>query len=219
MCINTGIYSKEDLGPAAMDTLCLEPSSLDGKDGSSDSDDSRSSNSDPPTIPTPNPFADRRICNGQAFGREFGDDTLGKNLEICVYNYTLRESARYNIVRKSTSAPFIVAYNNRLRSLWWNIQQNPELRQSIAAGTTTPRDLETMTQVELNATHWKEEIAAKAKRDQSRFNVTQQATTSVYTCGKCKSNSCVFHAVQIRSADEPMTVFVTCLDCGKNWRN
>lgn len=175
--------------------------------------------SETPATATVLTFADRRVRNGQAFATEFGNDALGKNIEICVYNYTLRESARYNIVRKSTSVPFMVAYNNRLRSIWWNIQSNPSLRQSIADGRILPLALETMTQVELNMSHWKDEIVAKTKRDQSRFVVNQRATTSVYTCGKCKSNSCVFHSVQIRSSDEPMTVFVTCLDCGKNWKN
>ncbi len=45
-------------------------------------------------------------------------------------------------------------------------------------------------------------------------------TTSQFTCPKCKKNKCVYSQFQIRSADEPITSFITCLieGCGHNWR-
>ncbi|KAK8883293.1 transcription elongation factor TFIIS [Tritrichomonas musculus] len=39
-----------------------------------------------------------------------------------------------------------------------------------------------------------------------------------YKCIKCKSNNISFYQLQTRSADEPMTTFFTCGDCGYNWR-
>ena len=39
-----------------------------------------------------------------------------------------------------------------------------------------------------------------------------------HTCSKCKGTKTSSYALQTRSADEPMTVFVTCLTCGKRWR-
>lgn len=40
----------------------------------------------------------------------------------------------------------------------------------------------------------------------------------VYTCRKCKSNNIDTYEVQMKSGDEPMTVFATCTDCGLKWR-
>jgi transcription elongation factor S-II len=39
-----------------------------------------------------------------------------------------------------------------------------------------------------------------------------------FKCGRCKSIKTTYFQMQTRSADEPMTVFVSCLNCGKNWK-
>jgi transcription elongation factor S-II len=170
-------------------------------------------------VDKPTHFHEQRIKNRCAFIELTNSILIGTNIEISVYNYTIRDAAQHDIVCKPTHAPFIVAYNNRLRSIWWNIQNNTQLRVALCNGSVDPRTLEKMTHVELNIDKWKHEIDAKIKRDQFRFTNNQRACTSVYTCRKCRSNRCTFYTVQIRSADEPMTVFVACLDCGKNWRD
>jgi DNA-directed RNA polymerase subunit M/transcription elongation factor TFIIS len=35
----------------------------------------------------------------------------------------------------------------------------------------------------------------------------------IYKCRYCKSKNTLYNQVQLRSADEPMTTFVACLDC------
>ncbi|KAF4509991.1 hypothetical protein G6O67_001920 [Ophiocordyceps sinensis] len=35
---------------------------------------------------------------------------------------------------------------------------------------------------------------------------------------RCNGNEAAFYQVQIRSADEPMTNFYTCMTCGNRWR-
>ena len=42
----------------------------------------------------------------------------------------------------------------------------------------------------------------------------------LYTCPKCKSNKTFFYSRQMRSADEPMTTFITCAnnDCQYRWK-
>ena len=43
-------------------------------------------------------------------------------------------------------------------------------------------------------------------------------TDSVLQCGKCKKNSVDYYEKQTRGADEPMTLFAHCLNCGNRWR-
>ena len=50
------------------------------------------------------------------------------------------------------------------------------------------------------------------------YEVRTEAATDIYKCGRCKKRECTFYQLQTRSADEPMTTFVTCLNCGTRWK-
>jgi DNA-directed RNA polymerase subunit M/transcription elongation factor TFIIS len=39
-----------------------------------------------------------------------------------------------------------------------------------------------------------------------------------FKCGKCKSKKTDYYQLQTRSADEPMTTYVTCHGCGNRWK-
>ena len=40
---------------------------------------------------------------------------------------------------------------------------------------------------------------------------------SILSCGQCGQNKVDYYEMQTRGADEPMTVFAHCLNCGKQW--
>lgn len=42
--------------------------------------------------------------------------------------------------------------------------------------------------------------------------------TDTATCDKCEHTRAYFYSLQIRSADEPMTTFFRCANCGHQWR-
>jgi DNA-directed RNA polymerase subunit M/transcription elongation factor TFIIS len=42
--------------------------------------------------------------------------------------------------------------------------------------------------------------------------------SGLLTCRKCKSNKIDFNPQQTRGADEPMTIFCSCLNCHSNWK-
>ena len=58
----------------------------------------------------------------------------------------------------------------------------------------------------------------KRIRDQNKYEPKLEASTDKFTCRKCHSKKCTYYQLQTRSADEPMTTFVSCLDCGKRWK-
>ena len=80
------------------------------------------------------------------------------------------------------------------------------------------RDLSLMRHQEICPEKWKQLIDAKIKRDKNMTSVNLSAATDEFKCYKCKKRKCTYYQLQTRSADEPMTTFVTCLVCGNRWK-
>jgi transcription elongation factor S-II len=144
--------------------------------------------------------------------------SLAINIEKSVYNFAIRESKLKKVLCKWESPLFVQIYLSRLRSILWNLETNHELLQMIHTDEINPEMLSKMTHQEFQPEQWKEMIERKTMRDASKFSDNMQASTDMFTCRKCKSKRCTYYEMQTRSADEPATVFITCLNCGKNWR-
>lgn len=141
------------------------------------------------------------------------------NVEKSVFNYTIRECTFRHIVKKWKNHQFCEIYLSRMRSLLNNLSKNSEFLEQVKTKQITPEHLAEITHQEISPGHWKERIERKIKLDQSLFQTNIEASTDMFTCKKCKSKRCTFYEMQTRSADEPATIFITCLDCGKSWRN
>lgn len=147
------------------------------------------------------------------------DDQLGKNIEISIYNYAIQEAQVKQVIKKWNNVKFTQIYAGRLRTLLYNFKKNPELIDHMKDHQITPKVLAQMTHQEMCPELWKTRIEMKIKRDKSRLSTNVEASTDMFTCRKCKSKKCTYYELQTRSADEPATIFITCLDCGKNWKN
>jgi len=53
----------------------------------------------------------------------------------------------------------------------------------------------------------------RTRMEYSRM-LSEKRSDGLLRCSKCKSSKTDFIEVQTRSADEPMTIFITCRDCG-----
>ena len=146
------------------------------------------------------------------------DTTLATNIEIGIYMYAYKEAKRKKILKKWDNKKFLQLYMDRLRSVYINLK-NPMFLEQINNGEITHQSLAFMTHQEMNPSRWKELIEQKIKRDENKYNTCIQASTDMFTCRKCKSKRCTYYELQTRSADEPATIFVTCLDCGKNMKH
>ena len=146
------------------------------------------------------------------------DEDTSTNLEIGIFNYAIKESTKNKIIKKWENPLFVQIYKDRLYSIYTNLKKD-ELVKRIQTKELTPQVIAFMTHQEMDPSRWHLLIEKKMKRDSSKFDKKVQASTDMFTCRKCKSKKCTYYELQTRSADEPATIFVTCLDCGKNWRS
>ena len=165
----------------------------------------------------------RKIANPDLFREnirirleEFiSDKKYCKNLEIGIYNYSLKESVLRKVVKKWDNPYFVQIYCDRLKSIYINI---PHIIDQIKDESVSAKILAFMTHQEMQPEKWQSMIALKILRDKNKYETNMAAATDTFTCRKCHSNKCTYYQQQVRSADEPMTTFVSCIDCGCRWK-
>ena len=138
------------------------------------------------------------------------------NLEKGIFNYALKEADQHKVVKKWDNRKFVQIYVDRLRSIYTNLSS--EVVAQINDDSIKPHMVAFMTHQELCPKKWAELIDIKTKRDKNKFESTIAASTDAFTCRKCKSKECTYYQMQTRSADEPMSTFVSCLVCGNNFK-
>jgi len=148
--------------------------------------------------------------------KKIGNKRSSINLEIGIYNYAIREAERRKIVKKWDNTTFVQIYLDHIKSILMNL--NEDVIEQIKNKEIKAQNVAFMTHQELCPKKWAKAIEKKAIRDKIKFENNMEATTDTFTCRKCKSNRCSYYLLQTRSADEPMTCYVSCLDCGKRWK-
>ena len=169
-------------------------------------------------------MSSRKIENSELFrsnirnkiDEKLKNEKNSSNLEKGIFNYTLKEAEQRKIVKKWDNKYFVQIYIDRLRTVYTNL--NDTIIEQITAGAIKPHIVAFMTHQELNPDKWAALIDAKSKRDANKFETNIAAATDTFTCRKCKGNQCTYYQMQTRSADEPMTVYISCCNCGNRWK-
>lgn len=146
------------------------------------------------------------------------DIEISTNLEKGIFNWSLKEATARKVVKKWDNLYFIEIYKSRLRSIYVNLKNNNKLLETLLSKTVKAHEIAFMTHQEMNPDKWEELITKKMNQDKNKFEVNIEAATDTFTCRKCRSKKCTYTQVQTRSADEPMTTFVSCIDCGNRWK-
>lgn len=114
-------------------------------------------------------------------------------------------------------------YKNRVKSRVMNIRdaENPQLKKNILEGSITPDRIAKMTPKEMASDELKKEIEKYIKEsiDDHRLAVNLGSRSDFYKCSRCGKRDTTYNQAQTRSADEPMTTFVLCNNCGKRWKH
>ena len=166
-------------------------------------------------------MSQRKIENPELFRKNiraklavyFEKEKYAINLEKGVHNWALKEATNKKVVKKWDNPFFVQIYVDRLRSVYINLK-NDDLIKSVNNGEVKSQDVAFMTHQEFCPEKWEKLIKAKIIRDKNKFEQTIEANTDSFTCRKCFSKKCNYYALQTRSADESMTLYISCTNCG-----
>jgi len=168
----------------------------------------------------------RKIENPEVFRKNIrtkfkgliGSEKKSINLEKGIYNFSIKEAILRKVIKKWDNPFYIQIYLDRLRTIYLNLEKSELLCESVKNGTVSPKNLAFMTHQEMNPEKWDKLIQLKIKRDKTKYDTQVEAMTDTFKCRKCKSTKCSYYGLQTRSSDEPMTIFVTCLECSNRWK-
>lgn len=148
-------------------------------------------------------------------------DTICINLEKSILNYSsdraidLREEPAWD------NHKYTNIYKHKFLQLQYNIKNSPVLKNWILNRKVKSLDVIEMRPEDL----WPDgpyakKIEEKIHKDLRKAYLTKEMnnTEGFFTCGRCKSKKTSYYQLQTRSADEPMTTFVTCHQCDRNWK-
>lgn len=188
----------------------------------------------PPSTPSPaTPKIETRTAKGDGVSANWtGDKTRDKCIEL-LYDALALESGAPNdlIAQRAVAVEKAVAeefgstsggYKSKIRSLFVNLKDknNPILRESVISGDISSSKFAKMTSEEMAS--GERQAANRKIAEENLFNslgaAEQQAETEAFQCGRCKQRKCRYRQAQTRSADEPMTTFVTCTICNNRWK-
>tara|TARA_Y100000389_G_scaffold98566_1_gene95232 strand:+ start:2573 stop:3082 length:510 start_codon:yes stop_codon:yes gene_type:complete len=145
------------------------------------------------------------------------NEKISINVEKSVFNSSLDHAKTQKVIKKWDNKYFVDIYVLILKKVFINLKNEDTLNR-LRSKKIRSSDFGGMTHIEMCPEIWEDLIEKKKKRDENKFNGNITATTDNFTCYKCKSQKCSYYQLQTRSADEPMTTYVDCLNCGNRWK-
>lgn len=134
-----------------------------------------------------------------------------KIIEQSIFEFTIIKIVDENLA--TSILPSI--YNDKTHSILLNLDKKSVLNNSkfidrINKKEINISDIAFMNAEELFPTNWERYAKRKEYKQKQKDEVS---VTNIYTCYRCGEKKCRVTQLQTRSADEPMTNFVTCMVC------
>jgi DNA-directed RNA polymerase subunit M/transcription elongation factor TFIIS len=143
------------------------------------------------------------------------EDAIARKLENHILRRCDREARLWEVDATWDNTPFVRMYQSRCAHLYRHL---PAWKDRILDGDMPVEQYALMTEVDLNPGQWQEALEKAFAREMNTMATQKSASITLY-CQRCKrQTSCDYYQLQTRSADEPMTTFVTCLECDKRWK-
>ena len=141
------------------------------------------------------------------------------NIEKGVFNKAINICKENNLPLKWSTTEFVKSYSKNARKILANIsytQNSKKFKADILNGKYEYYDIVNLTHEQMDPEYW-----ANVKINIMNKHISstkEEVADGIFVCNSCKSKKTVYYQMQTRSADEPMTTYVTCTNCNKKWK-
>jgi len=144
---------------------------------------------------------------------------LSQEVESSIYNY-----AENRVKSSKTKEDFFFKqkYLFKILNIYNNLNPNSSIKNDYLVNLIQSNDFDIsklpyLNPYELFPEHWRQLQEKQKATDEFLYTKKPEVYTDEYKCSKCKLRKCTYYELQTRSADEPMTTFVMCQNCGHHW--
>jgi DNA-directed RNA polymerase subunit M/transcription elongation factor TFIIS len=152
------------------------------------------------------------------------EHALCVNLEKSTHNWAINRSTSLGDVAAADNYRHMNRYKHKFLQIQYNLKRSPQLKNKILNGV-----IKTASIMELSphalwpegpwAKTLEERIEKNMKKDYVSVVLQDPNYKGIFKCRRCKSHKTTYYEMQTRSADEPMTVFITCHNCDSRWKS
>jgi len=144
-------------------------------------------------------------------------------LEKGIFRSTLEICRIHHCWRRWENPEFQAHYQVIARRTITNLDpssyvKNTELISSVLSKSIMIQEIPFLPMTELFPAKWKVMVEQQVKQEIRALEGDKDMSSNMFKCKACGKSQTTYYELQTRSADEPMTVFIRCIPCGKQWR-
>ena len=159
------------------------------------------------------------------FTELFQSEDMATEFELHMLRSLVDRARKDSIDIDWSNRTFWNLYRSRAISLYENlsgsnsyVKNDENILEKIKSGEFDLKHVADMTSIDMCPSRWKDAIDRIIEQEKKLYTSSQNAAIFMW-CSSCrKKTKCDYYQLQTRSADEPMTTFVTCLECDKRWK-
>ena len=138
----------------------------------------------------------------------FSSETTIINIEKSIFNNSLLFATKHDIEKNWSNKTFEHIYKQKYVSVMLDLKNHDiNLVNKIESKRFFSKDIAGLSPEEIYPENWKH----------VEF-VDDNVEDGIFQCKKCKSRKTTYYSLQTRSSDEPMTNFITCIECKNRWK-
>ena len=145
-----------------------------------------------------------------------------RELERGILNWTINEANKFGFLCLWDDRHFNSIYNHKGISIYQNLTNNNTLLinsiTDIKNNGKNAYQISFMRPEEIFPEKYTEIINQMKQKEKVIFEKRETVGSKHYKCGKCKERDVSVSTAQTRSGDEGITLFLTCNNCGNQWK-
>lgn len=136
--------------------------------------------------------------------QKYVESRKAENIEKSIYNYTIDYCRKKNIEQSWDVLLFSHVYVQKALEVH-KLVEDSKVIDKINTKQVCAKDLAFIKHTDLYP-------------EEKVDDVQEEISEGLFQCKRCGSKKTTYYSLQTRSADEPMTNFITCVSCKNRWK-